>query len=460
MNRHDLHDDDVLQELFSPWRNANRWLVGFSGGMDSSVLLHLCARVSKLWRDNGEPSPAVEALHLDHGLSASHRDWARHCKAQCDALDVPFHIESIRVVKNGNGLEEAARLARYAVFEKYLEPGDVLMLGHHQRDQGETLLYRLMRGTGIAGAASIPVERKLGKGSLARPMLPLPRSAIAEYARQCAIEYIDDESNVDTRFDRNFLRNEVIPLLEKRWPAASRSLARFAGHAREQGMLADDMASIDLDSVLQRDKNFGNSLSLDALNALSEHRRYNLYNYCLARLGVDPPGRVRIEEIDNLVVNAQAGKQLDFVWLTLRLHQGALYFIKEQALHDLPRQRNPIRWQPDADWPLSGSLRCEQASGSGLRKQAYWLGHRLPQAEARLNGVGKPLKKLFQELAVPAWLRDVAPVLYAGDSDAYDRQVAAIPGFVVCDDFSEEQGWLLQWRCTEFNALQVLDHVP
>ncbi|MGB5326039.1 MAG: tRNA lysidine(34) synthetase TilS [Pseudomonadales bacterium] len=497
MNPLDLKSDSALLDLFRPWLAAPRWLVGYSGGLDSSVLLQLCVHALRAHRATGAAAPLLQAVHVDHGLSPQHANWAEHCAAVCKALSVPLKIESLQISNTGGGLEQAARDARYALFEAALAKGDVLMLGHHEDDQGETLLYRLMRGCGVRGASAIPRQRALGTALVARPLLDLPRQTLQEYATAHAIECIEDESNADTRFDRNFLRHEVLPLLQARWPRANRSLARFAGHAREQGLLARDLASLDLATALHSDSRFGQSLSIAVITALPEHRRFNLYQHCLALLGLDPRGRLRIEEIDTLVRGGQSSAQFPLGSYSLRLHQDQLFFIAEHELVSLPRIRQPFVWQFE---PLqdrtAGELLLQRGCNSevqqkGLREQAYLLGQRLPEAQARINGQGKSLKRLLQELGIPAWLRDVTPVIYAlpeamqekatvAQKSAHDLpgargplnasgalnaggplnargplKVAAIPGFVVCDEFAESGGRQLAWHCTAPNALHI-----
>ncbi|RZV49104.1 MAG: tRNA lysidine(34) synthetase TilS, partial [Pseudomonadales bacterium] len=297
MNQLDLHSDATISALFQAWASAGRWLLGYSGGLDSTVLLNLCTRAQRLLRDAQLPAPQLQAVHVDHQLSPNHKHWVTHCEEQCRALSVPLIIKTSDVISQGEGLEAAAREARYGIFQNLLQQqDDVLMLGHHQDDQGETLLYRLMRGCGVHGAAAIPAQRALEQGLLARPLLNLPREQIQRYASSYGLAFIEDESNVDLQFDRNFLRQEVLPLLRQRWPSANRTLARFAGLAKEQQQLAHDMAGVDYAAVSTKDARFGQCLAIDKTLALPSHRRNNLYHFLLHALGIETSARVKITE--------------------------------------------------------------------------------------------------------------------------------------------------------------------
>ncbi|MBT8140323.1 MAG: tRNA lysidine(34) synthetase TilS [Gammaproteobacteria bacterium] len=468
MNQLDLHSDATISALFQAWASAGRWLLGYSGGLDSTVLLNLCTRAQRLLRDAQLPAPQLQAVHVDHQLSPNHKHWVTHCEEQCRALSVPLIIKTSDVISQGEGLEAAAREARYGIFQNLLQQqDDVLMLGHHQDDQGETLLYRLMRGCGVHGAAAIPAQRALEQGLLARPLLNLPREQIQRYASSYGLAFIEDESNVDLQFDRNFLRQEVLPLLRQRWPSANRTLARFAGLAKEQQQLAHDMAGVDYAAVSTKDARFGQCLAIDKTLALPSHRRNNLYHFLLNALGIETSARVKITEIDAFAHSASAGKQLDAGHYSLRIHQGRLFFIDAQALTGLPRIRQPRGWQFEQHTDgVAGEIQLVETGSDvhptpqGIRRQRYLLGQRMPNAVARVNGNGKSLKKLLQELGIPAWLRDLVPVLYAdidNASSAPNYQVAAIPGYLVCDDYKDAQGPRLEWQCKDANALESAD---
>ena len=202
----------------------SRYLIAFSGGLDSSVLAHALSRAD---------IPVV-AIHIDHGLQEQSEAWSQHCEAFAKSLGIGFHCRKVAVqLESGKGPEAAARDVRYSALHAELEPGDWLMSAHHREDQAETLLLNLVRGTGPAGIAGIGAVRRFGPGWLIRPLLYFDRADLQAYAESHDIHWIEDPSNADKRFDRNFLRHEVLPCLKTRWPDIASRLQRSAMHASE-----------------------------------------------------------------------------------------------------------------------------------------------------------------------------------------------------------------------------------
>jgi len=214
------------------------WWVGFSGGLDSTVLLHALAQLHL-------PVP-VRALHINHQISPNADAWQIQCAEFCAQYSIPFHAEKVRVENTGKGIEDAARAVRYSVFEKNLAPNDFLLTAHHANDQAETLLLRLMRGTGPRGLAAMAAVRALGAGSLVRPLLHFTRAELEAYARLHQLSWVDDESNLDNDYDRNFLRNQVIPLLHNRWPEFKRKWQQTAELCAQQEMVMEEIGCEDL----------------------------------------------------------------------------------------------------------------------------------------------------------------------------------------------------------------------
>lgn len=262
--------------------NAECLCVGLSGGCDSLVLLHLLAGLGLGNR--------LQALHVHHGLSPHADRWAEFCAEQCRRLGVAFSLERVSVERNsGLGLEAAARAARYAAFARCA--GDALLLGHHQGDQAETLLFNLLRGAGVAGVAAIPEDRSLDRLRILRPLLTVSRTEIEAYARAHGLAWIDDESNADTRLTRNFLRHEVLPLLGGRFSGVERNLARAAGHFSEADALLGELARSDWQAAAD-----GDALRLAQLRQLSVPRLKNLLRLRLRELGWHAPAAERLEE--------------------------------------------------------------------------------------------------------------------------------------------------------------------
>ena len=261
---------------------TDRFSIGLSGGCDSVVLLH--ALVACGLKDR------LQAIHVHHGLSPNADAWADFCADYCRRLDVPLVVHRVVVEANaGCGLEAAAREARYAVFAE--AAGDILLLAHHRGDQAETVLFNLLRGCGVTGAAGIPVERQFGRCRLLRPLLGLARSEIEAYARATDLTWIDDESNDDTALTRNYLRHEALVALAQRFPAAESALAQAAANFAEAGDLLDDLAALDWQCVED-----GESAWVAELRKLPLPRLKNLLRHRLRFLGWQVPVAARLDE--------------------------------------------------------------------------------------------------------------------------------------------------------------------
>lgn len=274
--------DRVAALVASRVGDDERLCVGLSGGCDSVVLLHVLAGLGLGAR--------IQVVHVHHGLSPQADRWVDFCADYCRRLGIALIVERVAVDRSsGLGLEAAARAARYEAFSRCA--GAVLLLGHHQGDQAETVLFNLLRGAGVAGAAAIPVERRHHRLRILRPMLGVARQEIEAYAREHGLGWVDDESNSDTGLTRNFLRHEVLPLLASRFPAAEQNLAQAAGHFAEADALLGELAHIDWQAAAE-----GEDLRLARLRELSLPRIKNLLRYRLRQLGWHAPVTARLEE--------------------------------------------------------------------------------------------------------------------------------------------------------------------
>ena len=267
-----------------------RLSVGLSGGCDSVVLLHALVATGL-----GE---RLEAIHVHHGLSPNAGRWATFCTDYCRRLGVVCHVRQVEVARDsGVGLEAAARAARYQVFSRVA--ADTLLLGHHRGDQAETLLFNLLRGAGVTGAAAIPVARREGRLRILRPLLDVSRGEIEAYAGAAQLEWIDDESNADTALSRNFIRHEVLTALAGRFPAAEKNLAQAASHFTEADALLGELATIDWQTAAD-----GETLVLLKVRAMSPLRLKNLLRHRLRLLGWQVPAAVRLDEFVRQLQNA------------------------------------------------------------------------------------------------------------------------------------------------------------
>lgn len=389
----------ALPDLPPLKRGARVWLA-YSGGLDSSVLLHALA---------ARGTPRLTALHVHHGLQAAADGWARRCRAQCRALGVPFRLLRVQAqARDGEGPEAAAREARYAALRAPMKPGDVLITAHHRDDQAETVLLRLLRGTGIAGLAAMRPLAEFAPGHLWRPLLNVPREQLQAYAQQHALQWIEDPHNADPRYARSWLRSEVMPVLARHWPQAGESLARAARHAAQAQELLDELAEQDAKSLAD-----GAALGVAGLLALSAARRANLLRHWVQRRGFETPAAAVLERLEREVLRARADAQP-------LLHAGDCEFRRYRD-HLCVMTPLPPAPQDAQRWDGCGTLAL--APGCGTLHSNAQRRRRLSVCYAtggeRLKPAGgahtRTLKQLFQQAGVPPWERQRTPLLYRGD---------------------------------------------
>ncbi len=428
--------------------------MAFSGGVDSTVLLHLLTRL----RDQGFVSD-VRAVHVHHGLSEFADQWAEHCRSICDQWNVPLTVTKVTLKKEGNGLEQAARDARYQVFVDVLPAGGCLLQGHHRDDQAETILLRLFRGTGMDGVQGIPEYRVLGEGTLFRPLLTVPRAAIDAYAAVNELKHIEDDSNRDEQFSRNFLRQRLIPMVEARWPGASGRLVEFAGEA---GQLNERLL---LETIFQLEKCLDYRpewlleqrplIRLDSLRQLEGHSQRLVVREWLKMQSCQPPSRDTLEQIFREVIDARvdAEPRIKIADNVVLSRYQEMLVVMDEKTKLLPFAPMLWDWQKDAVLNLGDrSLVCYKASaGSGkaiyLPQKSLLLKRRchIP-SDAKLAISGrkgrKTLKKWLQEYKVAPWLREYFPFIFDGD------QMVAAPGLWVCEGYlsASDDGFSCRWQ--------------
>lgn len=381
--------------------------VAFSGGRDSTVLLHLLAHAPPL-RARG-----LRALHVDHGLRPESAGWATHCAGVCATLGVPFETRRVDVVPGGDGPEAAARAARYAAFAQWQQPGETIVLAHHRDDQAETVLLRLLRGAGD-GLAGMRVRRPFGTGWLWRPLLHTAPADLQAYAETHALRWIEDPSNTDTRYDRNHLRAQVLPALAARWPAAAASLARSASLLATQ---ADLLAGEDTRRLAEVQGFDPATLHLDALRGFAPAWRDRMLRAWLASLGLPPLPAGALATIAAEVIDAGADAEPCFAWhgAELRRWRGMLH--AGRPVPALPADWE-ARWDGRAPiaLPTGQTLRLAPAVPFAapvlLRARAGGERLRLPGRDFRSE-----LKHVLQDLGVPPWRRPGLPLLFATDGE-------------------------------------------
>ena len=394
----------------SPWRLC----VALSGGRDSVVLLHALSRLECL--QTPAPALTLSAVHVHHGISPMADDWAVFCEEFCRRLDVPLCSVRVQVPRtSGEGLEAAARRLRYAVFASC--QADALALAHHRDDQAETVLLNLLRGAGLAGAAGMPYARAQPSGpEIVRPLLGLPRAALAAYAVTHGLAWIDDESNDDRHFRRNFLRHEIFPLLEEKFPGACQSLARAASHFTEGAALLDELACIDQRAVTSA----RGRVSLAALISLPEARQRNVLRRLWRENGLRAPDTRWIDEALRQLqsADAQSAICLSTAEGALHVYRGELYLVRPFLL---PAAPVPWSGQPCLSW-AGGQIRFVPVTGQGISRQCLDSGEVLLKCrqggERFLHQENRPcrsLRKTLQEAAIPPWERTRLPLLWQGE---------------------------------------------
>ncbi|GLO13940.1 tRNA(Ile)-lysidine synthase [Pseudomonas putida] len=393
----------------TPWLNAPAWHIAFSGGLDSTVLLHLLADYAR-----NHASPPLSAIHVHHGLQSAADAWPAHCQAICNNLGIELQVIHVQVAP-GASLEQAARDARYAAFKQALGPGDILFTGQHRDDQAETLLFRLLRGAGLRGLAAMPGQRALGQGSLVRPLLGCSRQHLQDYAQVNGLAWIEDPSNADTHFARNFLRSEVFPHLQQRWPQASQSLARAAEHLSEALGLLDELAQGDLAHAGEGAPMAWagvDSLDLASLVALSPARQRNALQYWLSRRTRLPDTRHWAGWVDlrDAALDAQP------VWRLadgqLLRSQGRIWWLSGDWLQQPVGERAWVNPATPLRLPGNGSVRLAVAEPLCELRIAYRQGGEVLDMPGRGR---RDLKRLLNEQQVPHFLRPRLPLLYQGE---------------------------------------------
>ncbi|MDP1535549.1 MAG: tRNA lysidine(34) synthetase TilS [Burkholderiales bacterium] len=413
-----------------------RIAVGLSGGIDSVVLLHLLVRQLRV-------SPQrMLAVHVNHQISAHATDWARFCRDLCRKFGVKLRVVKVEVAR-GNSTEAAARAARQAVFADC--GADVVVLAHNRDDQAETLLLQLLRGAGPRGLAAMPAL-KAGAGSMPavlRPLLEMPRKTIAAYAQRHRLQWVEDESNQDRGYLRNFLRHDVLPLLEQKLPGAGATLARGARHQAEASDLLDTLAAQDLGPGRE-----GRHLSLALLKTLASHRARNVLRYFLRCNNLLMPEADRLDELLRQALTARSDARVcvDMGGAELRRFQNELHIVRP-----LPRLVKSFAqaWSGRGVLKLpqlGGSLHLEKSKGEGIAAavlRSAPLLVRIRQGGEVLRpvpgGRSRTVRNLLQEAVLPPWKRERLPFLYVGGElvavvglgvDAKFQPVAGGPGLL------------------------------
>ncbi len=423
---------------------GERLVVGLSGGVDSVVLLDVLVRLRTRLR------VTVTALHVDHQLSPRHRDWARFCRALCRTFEVPCRVIPVTLA-TGNSLERAARDARYAAFRA--ARAQHVVLAHNKDDQAETVLMQLLRGAGVRGLSAMALARRdaadadSSSKTILRPLLEISRSEIESYARHRKLEWVEDESNIDRRYLRNWVRHDVLPGIEARAPAYRDAFSRAARHLGDAASLLDALARIDAAHVLD-----GNAMRVEKLREFDLARARNLVRFLINARGWQMPDAVRLDEALRQAVTSRQDARLrvDLGACELRRHGSLIHLLPAQGVSTTALR---VTWQGERTIAVPGAggvLAMVPGRGEGISVA------RLARAEVtirrreggerlqlREGGPRRTVKNLLQEARMPPWQRERLPFIYCG------KALACIPGVAIDWRFiatGSESSILPSWR--------------
>ena len=430
MQTSDLYHHFLAQ--LQPLLNAQQscFSVALSGGVDSVVLLHLMKQAQQQHLEL-----KLEAVYVNHGLSKYADEWQGFCQSLCEELNVAFKAVHVEIYERSRtSLEAQAREARYQALDENSIPDSVILLGQHLNDQLETFLLRLKRGSGLQGLASMPQTRLLASGRVCfRPMINITREQIEQFASEFAITHITDDSNVDERFDRNFLRHQVLPILMERFQGFEKSAARSIRLLQKQQSLLDEYTQNDLTHC----QNKQGGLSCEAIAGFSKPRQANLIRAWLNQFTHQLPSENQLQQIIEQGLTAKADAQIKICLQSgdVRRHQQHWYFVKEQAISEAM----DITLQ---SVELIGGRKLIVKAGKGIRKprQDEQVRVEFNKPQARIKPLHKPgsntLKHWFKDAKVAPWLRAQTPLIF------YNDQLVQVVGYFISEQHSVEDGIL------------------
>jgi len=419
---------EALSHYLETQTGITQVCVAYSAGMDSHVLLHVTAKLLQ-----GNDNIELRAIHINHGLHDQSEQWVRHAQLVCDGLNVPMIARNVVVDEKSDGPEGGARLARYEAFADIVLPDEHLLLAQHADDQAETFLLQALRGSGPDGLASIPKKRTFVGAYMVRPLLGCSQQSLVEYAQANDLSWIEDPSNNDRRYDRNFIRKEVLPLIRTRWPAATKTLSRSAMRSAASCQTLHDVAVEDLKVVRVQGSS---ELSIVSLRVLPEERCYNVLRLWVRQAGLRMPRLQDLRQVmsDLLLARADSLGVVSVRDYEFRRHRDKLYLIVR-----------PIKNEPFSHaWEAPFEDLLINETGQLLSKEGCeQQGFQMPSTgsitvRSRMGGelikLGEPafhkaVKKVLQEAAVPPWQRDAIPLLYV------NGRLAAVWNVAVAVDF-------------------------
>jgi tRNA(Ile)-lysidine synthase len=426
-----LLDEDWVCKLSS----YRKLIVGFSGGLDSTVLLHNLAQQPQLIE-------RLSVVHIDHGLSPNASAWRNHCQDFCNWLQVPLTIQAVEFNRKTN-IEAHARTARYQALSSLLAQQECVLLAHHADDQAETVLLQLFRGTGIDGLSAMASIQPLGLGELARPLLSHTRERLEIYAHQHDLHWIDDESNDNHHFSRNYLRQKVMPLLEDKWPSVVKNIITCAQHCHQAQVNLEDLAILDYCDL----QTAPHILPITDLKTKSFARLVNVLRYWLKKNQVKTPTTNILQRIVTELVYARKDAIPCVEWGNVRIRrfQEQLYLITNLECNSgsLETRSASICWENfPAQLSIAHGYLSAQPASQGLCIPAgskIIVRFRQGGETFYWRGQTKSLKKLLQQWRIPPWKRETIPLIYI------NNDLAAVVGYAMSDYFYSTHS--PAWKC-------------
>lgn len=383
-------------------------VLAYSGGLDSHVLLHLASQFKVF-----HPHIPIHAIHINHQIQTISAQWVEHCREQCAVLNIPLIVKTLNLdLTTGDSLEALAREARYQAFIEELQAGEALLTAHHQDDQAETFLLNLLRGAGVEGLAAMPEIRSLGQGYVIRPLLHFSRDELEQYASTYQLDYINDPSNNDTRFNRNLLRHEVLPLLEQRWPATKVLLARAAQYQQEALELNQQLL---LHYLPQVQGTKAHTLSVTQVLQYSPIMQKALIRTWLKQLGFLVPEAKRLDSIltEVLLAKVDANPLVKWSGCEVRRYRDDLYALKPLSTPTICQEWDglvPIIFNEYLIQPQVVAKYFKTHSNPTFNLRTRRGGERFWHGKQRID-----LKTYWQTKGVPQWERERRPLIYLGD---------------------------------------------
>ncbi|NQY89231.1 MAG: tRNA lysidine(34) synthetase TilS [Colwellia sp.] len=418
-------------------------VIAYSGGVDSQVLLHALAKLTQAKQFPNH----LTVCHVNHGLSENAAIWQAFAAQECQKLNLTFAVCKVNVqIQAQQSLEALARDARYKALQSIYKEQSLIITGHHRDDQAETFLLALKRGAGLKGLSAMAAEIKQGKDMLMRPLLNISRAEIINYAQQQQLDWVEDESNTDTRFDRNFIRQKIMPLLSERWPSITQTINRSSSHCLEGQLLLNELAEQDL-AICQLSSQ---CLSVSELSKLSSARFNNLLRYFLAQHNYLMPSTEQLAQVhQQLFASKDKNPAVKVANNYLRRYKDSLYLtadyidvsewqtdidcfdkknITNAEVIELPDGLGKLHFSSDKSIDVSNTVQ-RVVSPTKAQKVRLRFCHSNPTCLPDYRHKSRSVKKILQELNIPPWQRKRIPFLY------YDDVLVAAIGYFICQEF-------------------------